>query len=60
MWVLDEVAADSEARAVHFFFLWAFFTDKTSICDGAAFGHLGFLDKETGVGAFDAVADALE
>ena len=60
MRVLDEVSADGEARAVYFLFLWAFFTDKTSICDGAAFRCLGFLDKETGVGAFDAVADALE
>jgi hypothetical protein len=39
--------------------VWADANNDAAICNGAAFGHFGWRDKEDGVAKFDSIFDAL-
>ena len=57
--VLDEVSADGEASTFRFGLLWTIVANDAAIGNGAIGRDVGVRDEENGVGAHNAVADAL-
>ena len=60
-WVIDAIAADSEAGAILLCFFRADVADESAICDifSAVLGNVGLADESNGVGTPDPAADAL-
>ena len=57
--IIDEVATDGETGPFWFGFLGAVIANDAAVGDRAVRGNRRVWDEEDGVGAFDAVADAL-
>lgn len=57
--VVNKVASDCDAGAFDFFFLWSHGADKTGVGWFVAFWHFVNWDEIDGVGALNAISNAL-